>query len=141
MSNINNEKLIYCSCPGGSWIRVNQYLRHLGLDNDKVIKNISLFHFKTNINNKKFESNYDDLDVLIIDEFYDCSNEIIDAINELINKGKQIVLASHNTIDELDYFSRNFKNRLKYYDMDYSLDYVLDFRKYNYIDLDGIKNC
>ena len=61
--------------------------------------------------------------------------------NEFISKGKQIVLASHNTIDELDYFSRNFKNRLKYYDMDYSLDYVLDFRKYNYIDLDGIKNC
>ena len=133
MNNINNQKLIYFYSPMGTWTRINKNLIHLGLDKNKKIGNTYARDFIWEVKNNTYKKKYKNIDVIYLDEFYDFEfdNEELfaksyDVMKELIESGKQIVMAGHNELDTFNLMPEEMKKNIISYDLIYGLDGEFD---------------
>lgn len=133
--DINKQKLIYFYSLNGTWIRINKNLAMLGLDRNKIVKNTYLRDFKSKIENNIYMDYYNDIDVLIIDEFY--SHEFNDnitfdvfyeAIKELVEKGIQIVMAGLLKMNALIGIPKERKKEIVSYKLKYNLKNLLEYK-------------
>lgn len=132
--NINDEKLIYFCSPNGTWVQINKNLKALGLDTNKVVKNTYLRYFINSVINDDYLDMYKNIDVLVIDEFYEniIENNIgyekcFEVFNQLTKQGKQIVMAGHNQLKEFYNMPSEFMSLISNYDLRYDLKVNLDY--------------
>lgn len=126
--DINDIKFIYFYSQNGTWTRIHKNLEHLGLNKNKKIGSTYARNFVDKAKKNTFIEKYKDYDVLYLDEFYDYEfdneeifNKCYIAMKELIENGKQIVMASHSEFEKHSLPSEEMKKEITSYDLNYNL--------------------
>ena len=144
--DINNQKLIYFNSPRGTGERIHYNLWAMGLDKNKKICHCgigTIFH--ETMNNRLIEK-FKVYDVIYLDGFYEWEltesktydhgiaegdvvmKETIRGIQELVEYGKQVVMASHDNFHSFTRIPKEFKEKVVVYDLDYSIKWSFDLK-------------
>ena len=116
--------IIYFHSPYGTGNRIKPNLKMLGLDESKKIYTVLTREFNRMVKNNNLDI-LNDYDVICLDEFYDSQIDCeicYNALTELLNNGKQIVMAGHEKIENLKTIPSNLKEKIITYDLKYGLD-------------------
>ncbi len=143
--DINSQKFIYFNSPLGTYSRINYNLFLMGLDKGKKFANTYLRTFCHDVLNNTYMKKYKYYDVIYLDEFYIYEMHlrtseshyeteveqimIINALIDLANNGKQIVMASHaNFFKDFSMLPEFFKDQVNVYDLNYDTDWTYDYK-------------